>query len=131
MMPHTPKSKPFFTDTGIVMGGSNIAQVLGFPTANIRLTNLELAGTYAGEVIIDSKRHKAAVYADPVRELLESHILDFEGDLYGKKITVMLYKHVAPVEKYPNDEASRQGIAWAVEKVREYFSKEISKKPYK
>lgn len=123
MIHHSPKAQPLFTDSGIVMGGSNIAQVLGFPTANICLTNPELAGTYAGEVLIDSRRYKAAVYADPVRELLESHILDFVADLYGKEITVILYKHVAPIEKYPNDEATRQGIAQAVAKVKEYFKK--------
>lgn len=121
MANHPPKSQPIFTASGVVMGGSNVARVLGFPTANIPLKNLVLSGTYAGEVEVEGMRYPAAVYADPARELLESHLLDFKANLYGKAITVFLYKQVMPVETYPSDRALREGVAKAVKKVREYF----------
>lgn len=126
MIHHTSKSEPIFTDRGIVMGGSNIARLLGFPTANLPLKEPELSGTYAGEVLVDTERYPAAVYADPERELLESHLLDFDGDLYGKEITVFLYEKVMPAGTYADDQALREGVAQAVAKVRDYFGKKLN-----
>jgi len=107
--------------SGIVQKGSGMGRKLGFPTANVLLPHEVGAGIYAGQVFFDDKTYPAAMYADAERRLLEAHILDFNGDLYGKSI------EVEPLEKVRNDivfadeaEAQRT-IATDVQKVREYF----------
>ena len=83
---------------GIVVPGDRRGRRLGFPTANLRLgADVYLAdGVYAGVVELeDGTRHPAAVsvgrrptYYEAGERLLEAYLLDFDGDLYGKKIRV-------------------------------------------
>jgi FAD synthase len=61
------------------------------------------------------------VYANQKRNLLESHLLDFSGDLYGKEMTVTLYEKLAESKGFKSDVEREEFIAWAVEAVREYF----------
>lgn len=83
---------------GTVVAGDRRGRKLGFPTANVPVSrDLELDdGVYAGLVELeDGTRHLAAVsvgrrptYYATGERLLEAHLLDFDGDLYGKQIRV-------------------------------------------
>ncbi|MGL4833905.1 MAG: riboflavin biosynthesis protein RibF, partial [Shewanella sp.] len=82
---------------GKVVRGKQLGRTLGYPTANIRFRGKKpaLMGIYAtrvygvGEHAIDSV---SSVGTRPtvhgLEPLLEAHLFDFDGDLYGKKIRV-------------------------------------------
>jgi len=49
---------------------------------------------------------------------VEAHLLDFEGDLYGKKITVIFYDFLRPEQKFANLDALKAQIAADIAKVK-------------
>jgi riboflavin kinase/FMN adenylyltransferase len=80
----------------VVPGRDRGGRLLGFPTANLKLID-ELTpkpGVYATEVFVDGQRHEGATnigYSPTFKNgtfSVETHILDFSGDIYGKFIQV-------------------------------------------
>jgi len=83
--------------SGRVMEGSRLGTRLGFPTANIRLHRrvspldgifaVRVSGPFAGKLpAVASVGTRPTVGGG--ERLLEVHIFDFEGDLYGKRLAV-------------------------------------------
>ena len=86
-----------YTVSGEVISGKRLGRTIGFPTANMVAPPdkvLPAYGVYATEVTVEDKRYKAITNVgetsfDKKRiERIETHLLDFGGDLYGKQITV-------------------------------------------
>jgi riboflavin kinase/FMN adenylyltransferase len=85
---------------GIVGHGDEKGRELGFPTANLEVPDeicLPTDGVYAGWYVRpDGRRHPCAIslgrrptfYDDQPYSLLEAHLLDFDGDLYGEPARV-------------------------------------------
>lgn len=119
-----PQHKPLFTQSGIVEGGTEVARTIGFPTANIRFEQADISGTYAGIVVVDGVEYQSAVYANQVRHLLEAHLFNFSGDLYGKKITIRLLEKLLDVEKFRDSKDQKTFIDWAISEVQKYFDRE-------
>ncbi len=95
--------------TGTVIHGKKLGRSLGFPTANLLIDpSLEIAnGVYAGRVALTGKPYGALVnigYNPTVptggKRLLEAHLLDFSGDLYGRTISVELVVFLRPEQKF-------------------------------
>lgn len=107
---------------GIVQKDLGEGKRLGFPTANISFNDSALSGIYAARVQVRGKTYIAAVYADQARRLLESHILDFEEDLYGERITVQIEKKIRETQRFTNKATLKAAIAKDVQDVREYFA---------
>lgn len=116
----TPK-EALYVQTGTVGRGSALAKLFGYPTANVHCQHPGLSGTYAGCVLFEGIAHQAAVYADRKRRLLESHIFDFSGNLYGMEITVMLLEKIADAEDIHDRESLRAHIAEMIDKTKRYF----------
>ncbi len=75
----------------IVQMGKMEARKLNVPTANIAIDGDLNPGVYSCKVIVDENWHNAMCYHDKKRpSILETHIFDYNGNLYGKKITVKL-----------------------------------------
>ncbi len=78
--------------SGPVIPGQRLGRTLGVPTANIALepTNRLAHGVYAVRAIVDGEDHPAVASfgvrptVDNGPPLLEVHLLDFTGDLYGR-----------------------------------------------
>ena len=105
--------------TGKVLMGNGYGRTLGFPTANIAVSDPTLSGIYSGTVTLpDGTTFKAAIYADDERGLLEPHLLDWTGDIYGQVITVTVDKKLREKEKFDNELALMTAIAEDVAKVR-------------
>ena len=102
--------------------GTGRASRLGFPTINIPFEDEEISGIYAARVIIDKVSFNSAVYADKRRNLLEAHLLDFSGELYGREASIELLKKLRDDNVFDNDAALRAAIADDVRKVIEYFT---------
>jgi riboflavin kinase / FMN adenylyltransferase len=82
--------------SGVVQGGAKRGTGMGYPTANIGLApGTALAhGIYAVKVHVGQAVHNGAAYLgtrptfDNGDEVLETFLLDFDGDLYGKLIEI-------------------------------------------
>jgi FAD synthase len=102
---------------GVVETGDQRGRELGFPTANVALLDQEDEvgdGVWAGWVDrADGARVPAAVsvgrrptyYGSDGHRLLEAHLLDFAGDLYGEVLTVWLVRHLREQRAFDSSEA--------------------------
>ncbi len=102
--------------TGTVVSGAKLGSELGFPTANIELpAGTDLGhGIYAARVYVGCDRYDAAAYfgarptvAVDAPALLEVFLLDFDGDLYGREISVEFVAHVREDRKFADVEAMK------------------------
>lgn len=99
-----------YTIVGTVEHGKKMGGEMGFPTANIYPDSEKLLppnGVYSVKVICDEKEYTGVAnigyrptVENSTRLALETHIFDFEGDIYGKTITVMLYHFQRPEMKF-------------------------------
>ncbi|WIV56791.1 riboflavin kinase [Amycolatopsis nalaikhensis] len=106
----------YFVVRGTVEHGDERGRELGFPTANIALRDQSGSvgdGVWAGWVqrpggerlpaAISVGRRPTYYGADGYR-LLEAHLLDFTGDLYGETLVVWLGSHLREQQKYTSAE---------------------------
>jgi riboflavin kinase/FMN adenylyltransferase len=101
--------------TGIVVRGKQIGRSIGFPTANIQIqTDYKLIpkeGVYAVEAEIDNISYRAMLNigmrptVDGNQQTIEANLFDFEGDLYGKQLTIKLKHFLREEQKFENIEA--------------------------
>jgi riboflavin kinase/FMN adenylyltransferase len=112
---------------GQVLRGARIGRTLGFPTANLRLGR-ELAhipfGVYAGGALGRPAAISIGVrptFGDGLEPLLEAHILDFEGDLYGQELDVELLAYLREEARFANAEELRRQMTADVRAVREIW----------
>jgi riboflavin kinase / FMN adenylyltransferase len=114
--------RPFELD-GTVVAGDQRGGTLGYPTANIAMDPQLLCpryGIYAGEAL----EHRAAVsigtnphYGGTERRI-EPYLLDFEGDLYGRRLVVELWARLRDEQVFESEEALVAQIALDVEATR-------------
>jgi riboflavin kinase / FMN adenylyltransferase len=103
-----------FAIEGVVQRGDRRGRELGYPTANLELGDYQRPryGIYAVRVTLDDGSEHPGVASlgvrptfDPPRELLEAHLFDFEGDLYGRKIEVGLHAYIREERKFDGMQA--------------------------
>ena len=119
--------RPFFI-SGEVEHGKKLGRVLGFPTANLKVVNKVYPpfGIFGGTVLIEGEKEKYNAVVNigknptlkPGELSVEVHILDFNRDIYGKKIDVSIEKHLRDEKKFGSMEELRQGIRNDVENWR-------------
>lgn len=94
-----------YSTSGIVKHGDSIGRTLGFPTANISIKPeyqlIEKAGVYATIARVDGKDYPSMTYigrrptiSNELPTSIETYIMDFDGDLYGKEIRVTFIDRV-------------------------------------
>lgn len=106
--------------TGTVRGGKQLGRTLGFPTANF-LPEQELlppAGVYAMRVHTATQSCMGAGYITHHPDLIEVHLLDFHGDLYGQRLSVDLIAFRRPPAPLPDPEQLRRKIDEDVAAIR-------------
>ena len=91
-----------------VIHGKKIGRALGFPTANMSMAGYESVerGVYLSRVEIDGRSYKAMSNVG-IRPsvggkelLLETHVLDFSGDLYGRKLCITLVEKIRDEKRF-------------------------------
>ncbi len=110
------------TFSGVVIRGSQRAARLGFPTINIVCDSKDISGIYAARAVVNGVSHIAAAFYVPERPVLEAHLIDGTGDLYGMSADITLYKKIRDNKPYESDESLRTLIASDVAAVRAYFA---------
>jgi riboflavin kinase / FMN adenylyltransferase len=119
---------------GVVVAGDARATDLGFPTANVSVPDdvlLPADGIYAGWYLRpDGSRHDAAIslgrrptfYETAHASLLEAHLLDFEGDLYGERARVAFVVRLRDELKFDSVEALVEQMGRDCEQARELLA---------
>jgi riboflavin kinase/FMN adenylyltransferase len=128
-----------FSIRGTVQQGARLGRELGFPTANISLADQQLPpnGVYAGRAILNGVSFAAAVNLgcrptvdkDRTHQVLEAHILAFNGDLYGTEMEVELHEFLRPERKFSGPEDLRTQIASDVARVELLEKRSLSRLP--
>jgi riboflavin kinase/FMN adenylyltransferase len=115
-----------YSVTGKVVQGAGRGRTLGFPTANVDAGRPPLvpAGVYACRAVVRSTEHKAVVNVgvrptfDEHRLVVEAHLLDFSGALYGQTVTLRFVARLREERKFAGADALRQQIERDVEAAR-------------
>jgi riboflavin kinase/FMN adenylyltransferase len=116
--------------------GDARGRAMGFPTANMHLGHClaPAFGVYAVRVTV-LEGDRAVARHDGVANfgirpmyqvnvpLMETHLFDFDGDLYGKYLSVELIQYIRPEAKFPSLEALIAQIAADAAKAREILAK--------
>lgn len=108
-----------FRISGRVLHGQKLARQLGTPTANVQLKRrrVPLSGVYLVSVPIDGKAWpgvanigvRPTVSGDGSAHL-EVHLLDFAGDLYGRRLTVEFHHKLREEQRFASLEALKSAI---------------------
>jgi riboflavin kinase/FMN adenylyltransferase len=103
---------------GNVIHGQKEGRKLGFPTANVEFTGEMKEGVYSGWAIIDGKKYQAGIMYRNGTTILEAHILDFSGDIYGKKIELEVGAKIREIIQFRTKEELIAQIKKDVELIR-------------
>lgn len=114
-----------FTISGKVIEGKQNGRKLGFPTANLALNDyiIPAFGVYQAVTKINDQKYNVAVNIgirptfSGTEPLLEAHILNYSGDLYGKKIDIELIKYLREEKKFNNLEELSSQIKLDIEAI--------------
>ena len=108
---------------GTVVAGDARGGTLGFPTANLRPDPLLLVpafGIYAGAA--EEGRAAISIGTNPhyggEERRIEAFLLDFEGDLYGRRLVLQLWRRLRDERAFDSEEALVAQIAKDVEETR-------------
>ena len=118
--------------TSVVQPGAQRGRALGFRTANLRLAPdraLPEDGVYAVWARVDGGCFQAVVNVgvrptfDTGERLIEVHLLDYHGDLYGKRLTVEFAHRLRPEVRFPDGSALAAQISQDVARARELLGR--------
>jgi riboflavin kinase / FMN adenylyltransferase len=107
---------------GEIVKGQQLGRTIGFPTANLQVPTIKLLpryGVYCARVFIEENNqdpipgvmnigYRPTVAGDI--PTIEVHLLDWQGDLYGKTLKVSLEKFLRPEQKFSSLEALKAQI---------------------
>ena len=124
-----------YSVSGKVVHGAKRGRELGFPTANIHMRHERpaLTGVYA--VKLDGLNSVANLGVRPTikggiagipKLLLEVHVIDFNGDLYGRHVHVEFMHKIREEMKFDNLDALKAQIAQDILVARQFFSTVIA-----
>jgi riboflavin kinase/FMN adenylyltransferase len=113
--------------SGMVVPGDQRGKDLGFPTANLKPPDRKVIpghGIYAVWAHLGPERMAAAVNVGTrptfggTELLIEAHLLDFDGDLYGTTVTLEFVDRLRPELEFADAEALIEAISMDVARVR-------------
>ncbi len=118
--------------SGEVVPGRGLGHTIDIPTANLLLPEgliIPKLGVYACKAVVDGKAYLAVtnigsrptVGGHQVRA--ESWLLDFDGDLYGKRLTLAFYEYLRPEKKFSNMEELKVEILKNAAETRKLLGK--------
>ena len=117
-----------YSISGKVVHGAQRGRQLGFPTANIHMRHERpaLTGVYTEK--LDGSNAVANLGVRPTitgvpKLLLEVHVLDYAGDLYGRHVHVQFLQKIREEMKFESLDALKAQIAKDVEVAKDYFKK--------
>lgn len=122
-----------FALAGTIVRGDRMGMRLGWPTINLQPEQdlLPLSGVYTGQAYFPSfpatfdcvtnVGRRPTVY-ESYQEVVESHILEFDSDVYGEKAEIRFFKRLREEKMFPTVMDLSAQIQRDVEATREYFA---------
>lgn len=113
--------------SGIVEHGDQTGRTLGFPTVNFDTQlarDITQDGVYAATVVVNARTMLGALYVGPrltlgeTRRVLEIHLIDFDGDVYGKKLRFCIGRYIRPPLNFTSEAALKKQLANDIAAVR-------------
>ena len=109
-----------YSISGHVLRGDQLGRKLGFPTANLDVAGLALPpdGVYAGQAEVNGATRAAVVNIGrrptlnrpKLERLVEVHMLDFSGDLYGSEVEFQFGRRLRGEQKFASLDALKEQI---------------------
>ncbi|MDI9540873.1 MAG: riboflavin kinase [Bacillota bacterium] len=104
------KRIPFFEIKGVVIPGRGIGKKIGMPTANIKIADedkLPEPGVYISRIFLKGETLYGVTHIgrrptfDESQEIsFETHILNFDKNIYGCKIQIQLFSKIRKPQKF-------------------------------
>ena len=124
-----------FSVCGRVAHGAKLGRTIGFPTANVALKRqvIPVSGVYAVDLWLNGQRYSgvANIGNKPTvngsQSLLEVHLFDFSGDLYGKQVEVELRHKLRNEQKFASFALLKEQIQRDAAAARQWFAQAASK----
>ena len=117
---------------GTVVHGNEIGRTIGFPTANMSVCAdalLPADGVYITAADVGGKIYKSFTNYGPKptfgdsKKVLETNIFDFDGDLYGRNITVYFLERIRDITAFSSAEELKNRLLCDKQKSLDFFSK--------
>jgi len=118
---------------GTIVHGTATGTGMGVPTANLDTPNelIPRGGVYATLTTVEGRRHRsvtnvgvrptvAAASSEP-RMTIETHVLDFQQDLYGKEVTLEFLLRLRDERRFPDTDALAAQIRKDAGRAQRYF----------
>lgn len=106
--------------TGVVVAGNRMGRTIGFPTANLRLYEplklIPARGVYVVEAEVLGKRYRGMTdigtrpTVGGTSPTIETHILDFDEDIYGLPLTITFLRRLRDEIHFPSLEALKDQL---------------------
>ena len=102
----------FYSISGLVVKGRQLGRTINFPTANLELDGKyllpETNGVYITKIKVNNKIYKSVtnigynptVSDEKNKKFIETHIVDFDEDIYGEKIEIYFYEFLRKEQKF-------------------------------
>lgn len=125
------------TITAQVIHGDQIGRTVGFPTANLDISNQELTleqGVYAGICEVDCQEYKCLPYYGPrhifgeEKLSFEVFILGFDQDIYDQTISVKVLEYLRSPQSMPSLEALKKQLQLDAQNAQKFFNQTIKDK---
>ena len=105
---------------GVVVAGNKLGRTIGFPTANIQLYEplklVPMNGVYAVDVEVLGRKFKGMCNiglrptVDGKVRTIETHILDFDEDIYGLPLQIRFRRRIRDERKFPSLDALKEQL---------------------
>lgn len=125
-----------YSVSGTVVVGNMIGRTLGFPTANLDVSDeymmINNPGVYACQTVINGKPYNAMAntgsrptIGDRAEDdfIIEVNIFDFDGDLYGQKLKVAFIDRIRDEVKFSGLEALKKQLELDREEAKKILNK--------
>ena len=119
--------------TGLVAHGKQLGRTLGFPMVNVApdggATPQAANGVWIGRITLSdgvprpcmvNQGHHPTVPDGP--PTIEAHILDYDGDVYGERVTLEYLRFLRPERRFDGVDALKAQLTRDREAVRAYFT---------
>ena len=120
--------------TGTIVKGRKIGRTINFPTANIHIDEtyklIPKIGVYVVRTLINNKTYYGitSIGTNPTvngdAKTIETHLLDFEGDLYGETLEISFLKYIREEKKFESVQELQSAIEEDETFARAYLSKQ-------
>ena len=115
-----------YSYSGKVVYGNQLGRQIGVPTANIWIPKqkLPISGVYAVRCLVDHEKYLGIANmgirptVGGTRPVLETHIFDFEKDIYGRRITVQFIEKIREEIKFDSIDLLKSQIKKDIEEAK-------------